>query len=79
MLKINYNCPCCKYSYQEAYEPEEPLGGGERITGDEPPVRIVPKHAELVIPAVNYWDKDQKVELVGCPKCKSVTFNDSIW
>lgn len=73
MLKYDYKCPVCSYVYKQPYvESEEE---SQRV-GDEAPIAIKTRHAELVIPAEKAWDEEH-VSLIGCPKCRSITFKKS--
>ena len=69
---IEHKCPCCNY------EVEWDWGTGF-IKGDESFIKITPKYGDMM-----YTDKPRKVDygrpdtekviLLGCPKCSTVSF-----
>lgn len=64
-------CPSCKYEYLQNYENGKP----EIIIGDELPIRLYLSNSIKVSIHTEYYE-EKKVNLIGCPKCKTIIIED---
>lgn len=67
--KPEKKCPVCGYIYQERYAEDYRI---EIIQGDEPFVEISTAHKFIIRDYRGYCYDEKEIELFGCPKCKSV-------
>lgn len=69
-----FNCPSCKYEFEKGWgvmnEPDK------IIKGDDEPIRLYLSNSIRIIKRDDKFYDEQTVELIACPKCKTVIIEE---